>query len=90
MPNSATIQKKILDLKSPALMLETMNYAAIGAGELGPNKEYVLVYSVQRNLKILESSGATPDQALDCFENSIKTMAVGPGAPIFIDELTNE
>lgn len=90
MPNKKIIFGYIAERKSPALMVQGMDHAIVGACELGPKNEYVLVYSVQRILKILEHSGATQNQAVIKFEIDMKAKATGPGAPIFIDELTNE
>lgn len=90
MPDAQTIQKYIEEKESPALQLEGLDKAIMGAGDLGPNGEYVLVYSVQRILILFQMDGATFEQAVKAFETQIKNVDHGPGSPMFIDELTRE
>lgn len=88
MPDLETIQNYIDERGSPALMLPNLDQAIVGAGELGPDNEYILIYSVQRVIQLLQALGSDFDDAVKHFEEKIKAQNNGAGTPIFIDEVT--
>ena len=87
MPTLDEIEDYCQETESGALKIDGHDNAILGAGYLGPDGEYVLVYSEQRILgNLVWIDKMDPTEAIEYFEFNIKGAHMGPGTPIIIDE----
>ena len=85
-----TMQEYIDEQESPALKIDGHDNAILGAAHLGPEGEYILVYSEKRILDNLMKQGMDWTEAVEFFEFNVQGAFMGPGTPIIIDELVQE
>ncbi len=86
MPSLTEIRELIDLYESPAMQIDGHDNAIIGAGEVGSDGEYILVYSEQRILLNLMDEGMDQEEAIEFYEFNIAGCYIGEGTPLIIDE----